>query len=390
LRTGQGYDDVEEALAWAALDAAGVHGGWREAVVQAGGPQAVLRRGALSSFASPARRTRVLASADIAQRLEALRPWLAAGARVVVGDELQRFASHPVCCFYGFGTGRVPALRDTPGRPSGGAPVVALVGSRQADDRWCARVERLAAACARAGAVVVSGGARGIDRAAQRAARAAGGAVIVVQGLQARPPVDVDVDPGLCWLTPYGPWRTGASRLFAERNAWIAAAADVVVVVCGSARSGTRHTIDAALRFARPIATLRADDDDPLGVIPRRLAAAGAPIIDDEDVDVAALLALPAGSTANALPLFHDRDQESQSGGQAPIDDRDAPAPDPLHASTPQPLLRLLRGSGPLLIDDAAARLCLSVRELLVDVAVLEIDGLIRRDGALLHPMGLE
>ena len=373
LRDGGGFDDVDEGLAWAALDAAGVQGGWRDAVVHAGGPRAVLHRGALSSFASPQRRTRVLAADALAARLEALRPWLKAGGRVVADDELSRFERHPVCCLYGFGAGRVPLPRRRAGRP-----VVAVVGSRSADLGWCLRAERVAAACARAGVVVVSGGAPGIDRAAQQAARDEGGDVVVVQGSVARPPLDVAHDPGLCFLTPYGPWRAGAKHLFAERNAWIAACADVVVVVCGAARSGTRHTVDAALRFRRPVVTLAPRDDDPLGAIPRRLIARGAPVVDDAAVDVDALLSTPWWGDGLALPGFFDDvvgDVEPRDGARA-IDIGDDVA---------SPIVRLLVQSGPLLIDDAAARLCTPVRELLADVAVLEVDGVVRREGALLH-----
>lgn len=261
--------------------------------------------------------------------------------------------------------------------------MVAVVGSRSADPGWCLRAERVAAACAKAGVVVVSGGAPGIDRAAQQAARAAGGDVVVVQGTVARPPLDVAADPGLCWLTPYGPWRAGARHLFAERNAWIAACADVVVVVCGAARSGTRHTVEAALRFRRPVVTLAAAVGDPLGVIPRRLVARGAPVVDDEHVDVDALLSTPWWGEGAALPGFFDDDvpRVPPPGPGAAVDV--AIGGDPAVAASP--IVRLLVQSGPLLIDDAAARLCTPVRDLLADVALLEVDGAIRREGALLH-----
>jgi len=386
LRGRGSFDDVDEALAWAALDAAGVQGGWREAVRQAGGPRAVLGRGALSSFASPVRRTRVLSPNDVATRLQALRPWLREGGRVVVGDELQRFERQPACCLYGFGEGRVPPPRaSSMGARGVAGAVVALVGSRRPDLAWCQRAERVAAACARAGVVVVSGGAPGIDRAAQRAAREAGGGVIVVQGTTARPPVDVAVDAGLCWLSPYGPWRAGARHLFAERNAWIAACADVVVVVCGAARSGTRHTVDAALRFRRPVVTLAADDACPLGAIPRRLAALGAPVVDDEDVDVAALLAAPWWGDGLSLPGFAAVDDGAPAAPIAGAAPRTADAARAGADADASPLLQLLARHGPLLLDDAAARLCTPVRALLAEVALLELEGIVRREGALLH-----
>jgi predicted Rossmann fold nucleotide-binding protein DprA/Smf involved in DNA uptake len=381
LRTGRGLDGVDEALAWAALDAAGVQGGWRAAVEQAGGPRVVLARGALSSFVSPTRRTRVLAASDIAARMEGLRPWLAAGGRVVADEELRRFAQHPVCCMYGFGDGRVPAPFAHAPRGAFEPAVVAIVGSRQASPSWCERARRVAVACARAGHVVVTGGAPGIDRAAQDGARAQGGGVIVVQGTTARPPVSVAIDAGLCWLTPYGPWRAGARHLFAERNAWIAACADVVVVVCGAERSGTRHTVDAAVRLGRPVATLAAAADDPLGVIPRRVAGHGALVLNDAAVDVDTLLGAhrlsppPAGSweqSGDALATDPLAEGAYDHGGSDAV------------LCSSSSLVRLLAQGGPLLIDDAAARLCVPVRELLADVAMLELSSVVVREGALL------
>jgi DNA-binding Lrp family transcriptional regulator len=41
-----------------------------------------------------------------------------------------------------------------------------------------------------------------------------------------------------------------------------------------------------------------------------------------------------------------------------------------------------LRARGALSLDEAAAALGVSVRELLVDVSELELDGALRRDGA--------
>ena len=116
--------------------------------------------------------------------------------------------------------------------------------------------------------MIVSGGAGGIDTAAQQGARSVDGDVVVISGrsLQGRAavPDEVRSDPGLCWLTPYAPWSPpgAAKNRFAQRNAFIAAMADVVIAVCGGERSGTRHTIEAALRFGRPVVSLDVDVDD--------------------------------------------------------------------------------------------------------------------------------
>ncbi|MDP2343873.1 MAG: DNA-processing protein DprA [Deltaproteobacteria bacterium] len=373
LDRGSGFDDVDEPLLWACLDAAGVTGAWREAVIAAGGPARVLEKGAVPAFAEPSRRARLLDYAGIAMRVATLDPWLRMGGRVVADPlEMRRFMAAPVTCFYGAGTGRVPDPL---------APVVAVVGSREADIGYIERTARVCSALAEAGVVVCSGGARGVDKAAQKSARLHQGSVVVVSPEVAlKRPDDVAVDPGLCWLSPFAPWSRAAKWMCVERNTWIAAAADVVVVICGDATSGTRHTVTAALRMGRPVVTLPVlDVHSKMSVIPRALLEHGIGHEIDDDVDVDALLRLQPRAGAREAWSAFTKGQAQQPAlpgflrEQAAFDD-DAPA-----------LLRLLRASGgSLLIDEAAAKLQTTMRELLVDAAALEVDGALRREGALL------
>ena len=369
LHSGSGFHDVEESLLWAALDAAGVTGKWREAIIAAGGPATVFAHGTVSAFAEPGRRARLLDPEGIAARLHSLDPWLRGGGRVVAGiEEMRRFAAAPVMCFYGAGTGRVPGPH---------TPTVAVVGSRAADAAYIEASARLSSLLAEAGVVVVSGGARGVDRAAHRSARLHSGAVVVVSpDIATHQPDEVDADPALCWLSPFAPWTRPGRWLCVERNTWIAAAADVVIVICGSASSGTRHTVDAALRLKRPVVTLGVKEGHgALSVMPRALLEHGVGQQIDDDVDVDALLALrplPGAHKAWGAFLKGRTPAPTLPFSSAPADD--APA-----------LLRLLRAAGgSLLIDEAAARLQTSVRALLVDAAALELDGALRREGALL------
>ena len=376
--------DTPEALAWVALDAAGLAGGFREAVRAAGGPVAVLQRRAIAAFATPRQRTRVLNPEGIAIRLEQLVPWLDAGVGVVATQEqLARFVDHPVCAFFHFG-----APLPDPSRP-----VVALVGSRQAGPLTMARTATLAASLSRQGAVIVSGGAAGIDTAAQQGARSVGGDVVVITGKnlhgRAVVPDDVLADPGLCWLSPYAPWAApGAVKSrFAQRNAYIAAMADVVIAVCGGTASGTRHTIEAALRFGRPIASLKPDGANPeLDAIAQRLVDTDTGVLIDADVDLSTLQGLRRGVVPGAAAAWmRGPDQPllpmSLSAVREPVPRAvDGPGAHDDDA----PLLRLLWTRGSVTIDDAATALSTSVRELLVDVATLELDGVLRREGALI------
>ena len=394
LRTG-GPVDAPEALCWAALDAAGVQGSYRDAVIAAGGPARVLELRAIAAFTSPRRRTRLLNIDDVAQRLGLLLPWLGRGLELVAdGETVRRFGDHPALAFYGFGKGlhEIPAFHAPRGRqPQNRTPpkTVAIVGSRQAGPSWMARTAVLAERLAKAGVTVVSGGAIGIDTAAQLGARGAGGDVVVVCGRpltgKAEAPAMVREDPGLCWLSPYGPWQGHVrSGLFAQRNSFIAAAADVVIAVCGGTRSGTRYTIEAGLRMGRPVVGLAPRDSGcPLGAIAERLSQTGAGIVVDDGVPIERLweLSAPEGASAawtrgaeqGVLPL-----SSTHASGAS------RPASPPAQSDEGLPLQRLLAARGSLTIDAAAACLQVSVRELLADVAMLELDGAVRREGAVL------
>ena len=375
-----GLDDTPEALCWAALDAAGIGGGYRAAVVAAGGPLAVLRGGALSAFVSPRRRRQQPDASAVAARLALLSPWLGVGVQIVADDHrLRRFRDHPACAFYGAG-----APLPNPARP-----VIAIVGSREAGPRLLERTARLAGRLAAAGAVVVSGGALGVDQAAQQAARDASGDVVVISGAaltgRLALPSEVRADPGLCWLTPYAPWSPGRPHgRFAQRNAFIAAMADVVVAVAGGPKSGTRHTVEAGLLFGRPVVGLAPCRAQPeLAALAVRLLESEAGVIVDDDVDLAGLLALRPVVDGHTRWQHHGQLSLPLSSMDVTLALStnaacgDASSPDHV-------LLRLLRARGPLSVDDAAAALAIDVRDLLVDVAELEIDGALRRDGAML------
>ena len=121
---------------------------------------------------------------------------------------------------------------------------IAIVGSRDADTEARAFTEQLAAAAARGGAPVVSGGARGIDSVAMTAAFEAGGSVVgvVPQGVDRRlreASTRSAVAGGQAVLvSPYHPAAGFSAGAAMGRNKLIYALSDVAIVVSSAEGSG--------------------------------------------------------------------------------------------------------------------------------------------------------
>jgi DNA processing protein len=138
--------------------------------------------------------------------------------------------------------------------------VVAIVGSRQCAGEARTFAGELAAELARAGAVVASGGAFGIDAAAHRGALAAGGRTWVVAGTGHRrcsPGKHRDLfetigqGPG-AMIWPFEPGYSHTSA-FLVRNHVLAALVDAVVVIQAGLPSGALHAAGCARTARRPL-----------------------------------------------------------------------------------------------------------------------------------------
>ncbi len=170
-----------------------------------------------------------------------------------------------------FGDARYPALLapipDPPlvlwmrGDPSAlDQPSVAIVGSRAATSYGLEAASRLAGDLAAAGALVVSGLARGVDSAAHRGALAAGGRTAAVLGSG----VDVVYPPehvGLCEaiaaegvvLSEWPPGTAPRPFHFPARNRIISGLSLAVVVVEAAEKSGSLITAGYALEQGRAV-----------------------------------------------------------------------------------------------------------------------------------------
>lgn len=191
-------------------------------------------------------------------------------------------------------------------------PAVALVGTRTASAYGLRCARALAAALARAGVVVVSGMARGIDAAAHEAALDAGAPSIAVLGTGADVPYPAAhralharlARAGLV-LSEAAPGSAAAPGAFPRRNRIIAALARVTVVVEAGVKSGALITAGHATELGRTVAAVPGPIDAPAAAGANALLRDGAHVVATVD-DVLALAGCgapggaPGGGPADA------------------------------------------------------------------------------------------
>lgn len=140
---------------------------------------------------------------------------------------------------------------------------VAIVGTRNASEYGVRVAQALGRAFAEAGAVVVSGLARGIDSAAHRGALEGGGRTVAVLGTGP----DVPYPAGNRWLhnqiatsglviSENPPGRQAYKGCFPRRNRLIAALAKLTIVVEAPHKSGAINTATQALELGRVVAAV--------------------------------------------------------------------------------------------------------------------------------------
>ena len=185
---------------------------------------------------------------------------------------------------------------------------VAIVGSRNANEAGLSCARQVAQACAAAGRTVVSGGARGVDSAAEQAALDAGGTVVSVlpASLQREAVRALHRGPlsqgRLALITPTPPPTGFSAGAALGRNPLIYALADSAVVPDASKdKGGTWAGATAALKRGAPPVYVRLGADAPAGN--------------------AALVEL------GALPLTDDGLTEDGLTAQALVDSAACPAP---------------------------------------------------------------
>ncbi|HVH12791.1 MAG TPA: DNA-processing protein DprA, partial [Longimicrobium sp.] len=165
-------------------------------------------------------------------------------------------------------------------------PGVGIVGTRTPTDYGCRTAAGLSCELARAGYVIVSGMARGIDAVAQAAALDSGGSTVGVLGQgvdRVYPPENAPLfarvrERGLL-ISELPPGEEPLAGNFPRRNRLIAALSAGVLVVEMGEKSGARHTVDYALELGREVFAVPGPIGSPSSAGTNQLLKEGARLV---------------------------------------------------------------------------------------------------------------
>ena len=254
------------------------------------------------------------------------------------------------------------------------APRLAVIGARNASSLGLRMARRLAEDVGKAGFVIVSGLARGIDAAAHEAALETGTVAVMAGGVDViYPPENKALaeriaERGLR-LSELPPGTEPQARHFPQRNRIIAALSQASLVVEAAARSGSLLTARMALDYGREVMAVPGHPMDARASGCNMLIRDGATLIRGADDVLEALgLAAPARPAPAAPPA------ESPPAK--------ASAAKPLLSGLRERLLSLL-GPAPTPEDTVIRDLGIDAATLSREVIALEIDGSVTR-----HPGG--
>ena len=172
-------------------------------------------------------------------------------------------------------------------------PVVAIVGSRKMSPYGRAVTEMLTNDLVRAGVVVISGLALGVDSAAHRAVVDAGGTTIAVLagGLDIIYPnshaglAESIVQTGGTLLSEYPTGMPALKHTFIGRNRIIAALSDAVLIPEAAINSGSLHTAAFALDMGLPVLAVPGPITSQLSSGTNQLIKTGAmPVTNADDI----------------------------------------------------------------------------------------------------------
>jgi DNA processing protein len=233
-------------------------------------------------------------------------------------------------------------------------PLVSIVGTRDPTGYGLRTTRAIATAFARAGVVVVSGMARGVDAAAHRASLECESPTIAVLGTGIDVPYPVGHtelhrvigERGLV-VSENTPGAKAHKGSFPRRNRIIAALGKITIVVEAGHKSGALNTARHAMDLGRTVAAVPGPIDSPQSDGTNQLLRDGAAVI---------------ATVADALAL----------AGLTPVTQAE-----PIQLSDIDAKVWSALGGQSLSVDSIAARTDLSTRECLAAVTSLELSGMI-------------
>jgi DNA processing protein len=256
------------------------------------------------------------------------------------------------------------------------ASVVAVVGTRRPTDAGRRTAARVGAALSRAGALVVSGLAVGIDGAAHAAVVAEGGLTVAVIGSgheQLFPRshdrlADAIVDGGGAVISEHAPGTLPTRGTFPRRNRIISGLSDAVVVVEAPARSGALLTASWALEQGRECFLVP-------GAIEARIVSGVPQLL--EDLNLAPAAAFPAPPAAATGDLAAKRSRAATTVPPARPTRSPTAAAVRVELSPREDALAMWLSRGMSTADELVALTGLSIGSVLGGLTTLETAGLV-------------
>lgn len=143
---------------------------------------------------------------------------------------------------------------------------IAVVGTREANENSLSVAKSLSASLCRSGAIIISGGALGVDSAAHTGALEAGGRTAAVLGngfganyLSVNDELRSSIAQSGALITEYPPYTPAVARNFPIRNRIISGLSHGTVVIEAGLRSGSLITANIALEQGRDVFAVPGD-----------------------------------------------------------------------------------------------------------------------------------
>ncbi len=199
-----------------------------------------------------------------------------------------------------------------------GLPVVAIVGTRKPTPYGKLMTEKLATELSRAGVVIISGLALGIDGLAHNAVLAVNGKTIAVSpaGLNHIYPAtnrltgEKIISSGNTIISEYGPDHMPRKVEFLERNRIIAALSDAVIIPEAAEGSGSLNTANHAHKMNIPVCVIPGNVTSPMSRGTNQILKEYAKAITETN-DILKLLSIKKQIKQLSLDLLGDTPQET-------------------------------------------------------------------------------